>query len=85
MFKVVASRLDTCLNVEFGIWMYILKQSLVHLPSCCMSQRGNPAEAAVDAAPIRREGVDTGAAKEEGMALFSRQLTRRRVSSVLSE
>ena len=62
--------------------MYTRKQSLFQRPSCWMSHRGNPAAAAVVAAPIRNECDDTGALGEDGMASFKRELRRRRVSRV---
>ena len=80
---MVASVLDTCVNVLVGIWMYIRKQSLVHLPSCWMSQRGNPPDGAVVAAPILKEWDDTGDDVDDGMALFRRLFRRRRVRRVL--
>ena len=49
-----------------------------------MSQRGNPPDAAVVAAPIRRECEDTGEALDDGMAFFKRLFSRRRVSRELS-
>ena len=44
--------------VVCGILMYSRKQSLTHLPILCISHRGHPMAAAVDAAPIRSEWED---------------------------
>ena len=63
--------------------MYVRKQSLFQRPSCWMSQRGNPAAAAVVAAPIRNEWLDTGLLV--GNAVFIILLSRLRVRYVPSE
>ena len=57
-----AMDLDALLIVSFEILIYLLKQSLDHLPIPCIKYLGHPIAAAVDAAPIRREWDDTLAA-----------------------
>ena len=51
----LASLFDVCLMVAFGILIYLRKQSLDQRPKACMSHFGQPAAAAVEAAPMRRE------------------------------
>ena len=51
----LASLFDVCLMVAFGILIYSRKQSLDQRPKACMSHFGQPAAAAVEAAPMRRE------------------------------
>ena len=61
--------------------MYVRKHSLLHRPNCWMSHRGNPAAAAVVAAPILSECDDTGDPGSEEMASLKMEFRRRRVSS----
>ena len=59
LFMSVALQLarifEVFLMVARGILMYARKQSLDHRPSACISHFGQPAAAAVEAAPIRSE------------------------------
>ena len=68
--------------VELGICRYMRKQSLFQRPNCCISQRGNPAAAAVVAAPIRKECVDIGDELQDGKAWLRMVVSRRRVRNV---
>ena len=71
---VVANNFVAFVMVSWGICIYVLKQSLFHRPSCCMSQRGNPAAAAVVAAPSLSEWLDTVCFGKCGNAIFSKSL-----------
>ena len=51
----LASARDAALMDESDMRMYLLKQSLVHLPMLWIMYFGQPMAAAVDAAPILRE------------------------------
>ena len=53
--RQVAMFLEVFLIVVFGIRMYALKQSLDQRPKAWISHLGQPAAAAVDAAPILSE------------------------------
>ena len=53
-----ASCLEVFLIVAFGILIYSLKQSLDHRPKAWINHLGQPAAAAVEAAPILSECDD---------------------------
>ena len=65
---------EAFLIVVSDMRMYLLKQSLDQRPRACMSHFGQPAAAAVEAAPIRREC-------DEMFARPSVVLTRRALTS----
>ncbi len=66
-----ASSCNVCANECLGVLMYLLKESLLHLPNIWITASLRPFDAAVVAAPMRNEcpcGFN-GVALEESLAL----------------